>query len=1710
MRFDLSSQNTKILQEQKKHRQWLIVFLGLSVTVVLGTAAALKLYGQALTHKVKVLDCRAEVHEHTEECYVYDEEKGEDVPVCGYADYLVHIHNDDCRDENGRLVCPLEEIKPHTHEDACYEERQVLICGLEGTGPVQGSHTDAAGSQPVKTPGEGNQPEQDSDAENQTTQGPAADVPADTEPELVCVNKEHTHTDACYEAELSCTQEEHQHENGCYEEALVCEAEKHQHGDSCKDEEGNLICDLEEHEHGDDCYERTLICGMEEHSHEESCYASRVLTCETEEHQHGDACYAQATGGTAAAPETKAPETKAAETTAATTAEETTAAAGTAGAGTHVHTAACYETKLVPVCGKLEKHVHDEDCYDKDGRLICEVPQLEEHVHNKDCFKTVELTDEEIAALNAGAKLHIHHEDCYDEDGELICGHYETHIHGPKCYNRDGELICGHDEAHVHDSDCYDRDGELICGLEVVVHEHDEDCYDENGKLICDHAHIHEESCFDEDGNMTCDFEDVGDYLWTCEEEDYIVTVKFNHEAKIPGNAKLIAEQITAEEDEEYFARREEEYREAMNDETADMRALLRVGFYVEDKEAKKDEDKLIEIESEAPVTVTVQFLDEDGLKEGDPITVVHFAKEGTELLDGGQAEDNSTTFEMDGFSDIAIGYGNEGAKATVSGNGIDESVSGNSVSGNSISGNGIEGETIRLDDSFEYEDEAFHITFHVKGEAVLPEDAENEKESEESVSSESTLFDEKVNESEKGKSEEESKAETEAESEPGENGETSGEEPSAETENTESNLKENLEFKVETLDEESDEYVSVANAYAEEDSSENELLLLQVLSYSLVYNDVKLDLSDCMVTADITPTQELVSYAENFSDVTTLELEDTDVDVPDMEIEEKVFMTALGVLGEEEGEIFDAVAVTETTGMFLTMAPQGTDGAVAFAVASRANPNFTVQYYANIKRMAETGKIELSVFDTSGKQLPTNQSAALNEGETDKKNPQKPVTQKFKPIYIDDNGNIQYIKKGDEKFKPTEMYKQRYYEYVKAPSLMYFNVLVENPNYQLSEIWVIYDDIGRILNCSNTGKGHVHVETCYEYPNGKFDSAQYKKYIDGLVSNGRVEKKTYSENIHFTNREDVAKKDGNYILIKENTVIRLVYDVTEKEKEFDTTFYDYDVSDGNIYSEANNDPNNIVERTISATKENPWYMYSQRQGINDLRNYADKKYTANGIKLAFGNSDSVTPTTLGNQKVAGTEYFINQANMEIFRRCSFGLVKKLENGKIVYADGVDAPKLFNEGDAIGKVQYPVNEKDVNRYPLIFDREGDTYTLTAVKGTNSKNLEQLRYKKAAWGSQFVMYSNEFWPMDNVPSAGQNGHDPLFGTKGEEETKKFFSIDPKVTLPAIGSDHGDSHNAFFGMTYAVEFDIGDDYIGPLEYYFFGDDDMWVFLDDTLVCDIGGVHQSVGEYVNLWDYLDENQKYTNHEHSAACYDKEKLVCKKDHLHSDECYEKTCGKHRLTFFYTERGASGSTCWMQFTLPTVTSLTPEQASGQATNSLKVGKNVIGTNAPAELQYEFSIHFTKGETNLADDYSYTKYDKDGNVLDYDVIIWNGGTFTLGEYILVNYLPVGTTYEVEETGIVYRKDEKTGNLVSVSKEELDKYEIIIDGEESDDGIKKDEISSTESTVNYINDYGYALPETGGPGPELYTMAGALCIMVGACLMYRKKFRGRRV
>lgn len=187
------------------------------------------------------------------------------------------------------------------------------------------------------------------------------------------------------------------------------------------------------------------------------------------------------------------------------------------------------------------------------------------------------------------------------------------------------------------------------------------------------------------------------------------------------------------------------------------------------------------------------------------------------------------------------------------------------------------------------------------------------------------------------------------------------------------------------------------------------------------------------------------------------------------------------------------------------------------------------------------------------------------------------------------------------------------------------------------------------------------------------------------------------------------------------------------------------------------------------------------------------------------------------------------------------GLLKEVEdNGKGAVKFNYPEPGFFVDQDATATINN--NETYLRRvikdYKLVFDQNGDSYKLTKVIDKN--------------GDQRATAGSNFFPLDGVPRSEK-------------------------------SDDG-NHNYFFGMRYDVTFKIGD-YVGPLNYTFTGDDDLWVVLDGKkIVIDLGGIHQAAKKEVNLWDYV---------------------------KHKDE------NEHTLTILYMEQGAYESNCQMEFTLP-------------------------------------------------------------------------------------------------------------------------------------------------------------------------------------------------
>lgn len=261
--FTKSTVLPHLLHEKKIRKYLLPVLLILALAAFLSTTAILSKNAETMTKKGMVLDCH------------YHIQTGE-----GYAGYVVHVHNEDCYDAAGNLVCELPEIPGHVHDESCWGTENVLSCGLE---------------------------ESDGHVHEESCYGLVRG-------NLVCGLEEtsHAHNESCYSVvrgELVCGLEEsedHQHTDDCYlwTEELTCgleETEGHVHTDDCYEWVEGLVCGLEEceeHHHSESCYEtvREPVCGQQGlHTHTPACYdETGALICgqlQLEEHIHGPGCF---------------------------------------------------------------------------------------------------------------------------------------------------------------------------------------------------------------------------------------------------------------------------------------------------------------------------------------------------------------------------------------------------------------------------------------------------------------------------------------------------------------------------------------------------------------------------------------------------------------------------------------------------------------------------------------------------------------------------------------------------------------------------------------------------------------------------------------------------------------------------------------------------------------------------------------------------------------------------------------------------------------------------------------------------------------------------------------------------------------------------------------------------------------------------------------------------------------------------------------------------------------------------------------------------------------------------------------------------------------------------------------------------------------------------------------------------------------------------
>lgn len=194
---------------------------------------------------------------------------------------------------------------------------------------------------------------------------------------------------------------------------------------------------------------------------------------------------------------------------------------------------------------------------------------------------------------------------------------------------------------------------------------------------------------------------------------------------------------------------------------------------------------------------------------------------------------------------------------------------------------------------------------------------------------------------------------------------------------------------------------------------------------------------------------------------------------------------------------------------------------------------------------------------------------------------------------------------------------------------------------------------------------------------------------------------------------------------------------------------------------------------------------------------------------------------------------------------------------------------------------------------------------------------------------FTLYADPAVSGDGVSGAGGNGMFFPFNTADEV----FTNDDSWVKSNAEMLNH------YFGLHMTTSFQQTKGGVSPsndqtpVTFSFSGDDDVWIFIDDVLVADLGGIHNACSVEINfqtgdIYVYEDNNDsgKYDegdtrfNAENTtlktmfaAAGAEGDVTWADNGSTFADETY------HTLDFFYLERGNVDSNMKMNYNLKTV-----------------------------------------------------------------------------------------------------------------------------------------------------------------------------------------------
>lgn len=388
--------------------------------------------------------------------------------------------------------------------------------------------------------------------------------------------------------------------------------------------------------------------------------------------------------------------------------------------------------------------------------------------------------------------------------------------------------------------------------------------------------------------------------------------------------------------------------------------------------------------------------------------------------------------------------------------------------------------------------------------------------------------------------------------------------------------------------------------------------------------------------------------------------------------------------------------------------------------------------------------------------------------------------------------------------------------------------------------------------------------------------------------------------------RETSSYRESNYWHKVGDEFYKVYYTRTGSWDWFDyVTTYTLYYRDGNSYREIGRTTNGYTQITL----------YKQRQGGYEGKGFY---FTAGGNKQNSPNFSNWVDDRDDADKPKQNYYIYSGLAAD----------KLGESANVPFSDAVNAAPLFaTDGSNEDYTDVYENVK----VPFVYDEETGYYTLDSDANAVYFNGEPADEAEMAIADRPAAHANS-----GVSGGWATGFFPFSGLKTSTHSAKESVSDDMVTSYAIDG----SEDWGFGMVTSVNFQMTDDGLdangNPITFEFSGDDDVWVYVDDMLVLDIGGTHDAVLGTINFktgaveltapaYGGNTDNGGKTGMIGDMAT-DPGMENAQEGSMEQTNMYDvlgtnltgfASEGQHTLKIYYMERGQGRSNCLIKFNLP-------------------------------------------------------------------------------------------------------------------------------------------------------------------------------------------------